>query len=234
MTIRCLRSSGSANRSARPSASSCRCSALVKVDTHTVPPRALGPQRRRREIGQRLADPRPRLGEQHVGLARRPARREDRRRLARHRPLPLARLGPRAGQLGQLAPRASAAGIDMRLRRRPLGRLLPLRQAREQHPLAALGLAPAAGRRTAPSPSRAGTASHSTVHAPSRSGQSASASVAEQRLGDRDQRRAPPRHRSPAARLPPRAPAPPRSAPRTAPDGRRRTARAGRARDTSG
>ena len=59
--------------------------------------RLLGPQRRRREIGERLADPGAGLGEQQVGrvLARASARRPGHR--LGHRPLALARLGA-AGQ----------------------------------------------------------------------------------------------------------------------------------------
>ncbi len=63
--------------------------------------RALGPQRGGGEIGQGLANPRSRLGEQHIGFTRSWARREHRRRLARHRPLAFARLRTFAGQFSK-------------------------------------------------------------------------------------------------------------------------------------
>jgi hypothetical protein len=199
-----LRSSASANSRA-PFASSWRCSALVKVDTHTVPPRALGPQRRRREIGQRLADPGPGLGEQHVGLALR--RRFGREHPRRARP---SRAGPRAARPRPVSSASrSRASPDRRSTPSAAAaarRLLPLRQAREQHPLAALGplsRAPTA----APSPSRAGAASRSRSTRPrARASRDPPASRAAPRRS-REQP-APPRRRSPAARSPSARPAP--------------------------
>ena len=99
---------------------------------------SLGPQRRRREIGQGLADPGPRLGQQHVRLARRPSRSEDPRDRRRHRLLPFARFGPRASQLAETLDRITCANRH-RARRGALGPFLPLFQPREQHPLGLFG-----------------------------------------------------------------------------------------------
>ena len=117
------------------------------------PPGAVRPQCRRSEIGERLADPGSRLGEQHVGLPRRAARCEQACGLGGHRPLAKPRLGPGPGQLGQLGFGLGTRNID-RARRRALGRLVPLRQPREQHPLAAFGLGNALGDERRPRPAQ--------------------------------------------------------------------------------
>ncbi len=101
------------------------------------PARPLRPQRRRSEISERLADPRSGLGEQQVGRALRGFGREDLRHCFRHRALPLARLGA-PGE--RVEPRTRISRIDAdRPRRRPFANLIPLLEAREKHPLAALG-----------------------------------------------------------------------------------------------
>ena len=94
----------------------------MKVETHTVPPDLLGPQRGRREIGERLADAGPGLGEQQVGRVLRALGREHLRDRLGHRALALARLGA-AGQLVELRARLardrrrpSAAAAARRLR----------------------------------------------------------------------------------------------------------------------
>ena len=85
--------------------------------------RLLRPQRRGREVSERLADPRARLGEQHVRRALRGFRSEHLRDRFGHCLLPLARLDP-PGQLVEPGPRIGR--IDQhRPRRRPLGRFLP-------------------------------------------------------------------------------------------------------------
>ena len=191
------------------------------------PARRLGPQRGRGEIGEGLADPGPGLGQQHVGRILGALGREHLGDRLGHRLLALARLDP-PGQRIELGPRRG--GVDQHGQRRRLRRrFVPRLQAREQHPLAALGpFEPGADeRRPAPAEPVQGRVRRPRPFAlvPARIGEHG-----EQPLGDPPQRR---RGLGLARRrLEPErsAQARPRSAPRTAPDERRRTVRAGRAR----
>ena len=206
---------------------------LQRLGEGRHPHRAAGPlrpQRRRREIGQRLADPGPRFGEQHVGRARRLGRGANIRATA----AAIAFCPSRGSAPGPVSSasrsRASPSRIDNRARRRPLGRFLPLRQPREQHPLALLG--PLQPRRDQPRPAPAEPLQR-RIRRPrplalgpvgiAQAVAAARSAIAPQRLR---------RLRLARRRLQPQRAAQPRraSAPRTAPDGRRRTARAGRAR----
>ena len=148
-----------------PSASSCRCSALVKVDTHTAPPDCSRPERRRREIGERLADPGPGLGQQQVGRALRAASGANTWVTASgHCALAFARLGA-AGQ--PVEPRARLGGIDQRRSAAAAARRLRPIAAGARTACARPGPADRAGPRpAAPIPSPAGAASRWTSTRP--------------------------------------------------------------------
>ena len=100
----------------------------------------LGPQVRGRQVAQRLADSRAGLRQQHVRHAALGAWRKHAAGLARITALPLAALGPFAGQAGQA--RLDLFLLDQHVRGLgAFGRFLPFGQAREQPALGPLGLA---------------------------------------------------------------------------------------------
>ena len=215
-----------------PSASSCRCSALVKVETHTVAAGLLRPQATpARDRPSVLPIPVPASASSMFGAS-----------LARFgantcvTASAIARCPSRASArpVSRSSLRARLGGIDAhRARRRPLAGFLPLRSRENSIRSPCSGRssrAPTSGAQ--PQPSRCSVAFE--VHAPFALAPVGIPKRRQQPLGDRAAAPPPPPPRSPAARARPPGSAPPPSAPRSAPDGRRRTARARRARDSSG